>query len=73
LFACKGWSQVSDLEFARAHAFEVQSILMEDLTLVPLYTGIRVDAYRNIRYPFAKVVDGLEGLYGAPELAIPFP
>ena len=69
--ACAAWSQVDDLDMAKHHAFEVQSVLMEDLPLIPLYANARVDAYRNIRYPFAKPVDGLGGLYGAPELAIP--
>jgi hypothetical protein len=70
---CEAWSQVSDLDMAKTYAFEVQSALMEDLPLIPLYTGVRVDAYRNIRYPFANIVDGLGGLYGAPGLAIPAP
>lgn len=70
---CQAWSQTSEIDLARSYAFEVQSALMEDLSLIPLYTGIRVDAYRNVRYPFAKVVDGLGGLYGAPELAVPVP
>ena len=73
LTACEAWSQVSDLDTAKAYAFEVQSALMDALPLIPLYTSTRVDAYRNIRYPFAKLVDGLGGLYGAPELAIPIP
>ena len=71
--ACEAWNQVSDLETAKTHANEVQSILMRDLPLIPLYTGVRVDAYRNVRYPFAEVVDGLGDLYGAPALAIPIP
>jgi peptide/nickel transport system substrate-binding protein len=70
---CEAWSQTSDLETAKAYAFEVQSALMENLPLIPLYTSVRVDAYRNIRYPFAKIVDGLGCLYGAPGLAIPVP
>lgn len=71
--ACEAWSQIMDLDLAKAYAFEVQSALMEDLPLIPLYTGIRVDAYRNVRYPFTKVVDGLGGMYGVPGLAIPIP
>ena len=71
--ACEAWNQVSDMEMARLHAFEVQSALMKDLPLVPLYVGVRYDAYRNMRYPFSEVVDGLTGLYGAPALAIPIP
>lgn len=71
--ACEAWAQSSDLEIAKRQAFEVQSILMRDLPLIPLYASVRVDAYRNIRYPFSEAVDGLGGLYGAPELAIPIP
>jgi len=70
---CDAWGQTSDLEGARAYVSEIQSILMQDLPLIPLYTGVRVDAYRNIRYPFDNVVDGLSGLYAAPALAIPNP
>lgn len=69
--ACEAWSQSDNLDMAKAQAFAVQTVLMEDLPLIPLYANTRVDAYRNIRYPFAKLVDGLGGLYGAPGLAIP--
>ena len=71
--ACEAWAQASELEVARSHALEAQSALEQGLPLIPLYTGTRVDAYRNIYYPFVKVVDGLGGLYGAPLLAIPIP
>ena len=68
---CEAWEGTDDLGLAKAHASEVQSILMQDLPLIPLYTGVRIDAYRNIRYPFDNIIDGLSGLYGAPALAIP--
>jgi ABC-type oligopeptide transport system substrate-binding subunit len=70
---CEAWTQSSELKMANIHAFEAQTILMRDLPLIPLYSEMRVDAYRNIRYPFTEVVDGLGGLYGALELAIPIP
>lgn len=70
---CEAWNQVSDLETTKIHASKVQSILMHDLPLIPLYTSVRVDAYRNVRFPFTEVVDGLGGLYGAPALVIPIP
>jgi len=73
LSACEAWSQTSDLEVARQYAFEVQSILAQDLPLIPLYGSVRYEAYRNVRYPFPEVVDGLTGLYGAPALAQPIP
>lgn len=71
--ACDAWRGVSTLELARAYAFDIQSILSQNLPLIPLYTVIRFDAYRNVHYPFTSVVDGLGGLYGAPLLAIPNP
>lgn len=71
--ACEAWAQVNDLDMAKTHAFEVQSALMQDLPLIPLYANVRVDAYRNVRYPFGEVIDGLGGLYGAPAVAIPVP
>lgn len=71
--ACEAWGGTGDLEQARARAVEVQSILMEELPLIPLYVEARYDAYRNLRYPFTSAVDGLGGLYGAPAIAIPNP
>jgi ABC-type transport system substrate-binding protein len=71
--ACEAWGQTGDLEQAKAHVFDIQSILTQDLPLIPLYTVLRVDAYRNVSYPFTGVVDGLSSLYGAPVLAIPNP
>jgi len=69
--ACEAWAQVNDLGLAKSYAFEAQSILVQQLPLIPLYANARFDAYRNVHYPFTEVVDGLGGLYGAPELAIP--
>ena len=70
---CEAWSQSSELKTANIHAFEAQTILMRDLPLIPLYSGVHFDAYRNIRYPFSDVTGGLTGLYGAPALAEPIP
>ena len=71
--ACDAWAQVSDLEVAKARASDVQTVLMHDLPLIPLYTDVRVDAYRNIQYRYSNIVDGLGGLYGATVQAIPIP
>ena len=71
--ACDAWSRTADLGQAREHAVEVQSILAEDLPLIPLFVVVRHDAYRNVRYPFGGLIDGLADLYAAPELAVPFP
>jgi len=73
LYACNAWAQLSNLETAQAWAFQVQSVLMRDLPLIPLYADARVDAYRNVHYSFQEVVNGLGGLYGAPGQAIPIP
>jgi len=70
---CELLAVESDLEAARRHIFAIQSILMEDLPFIPLYTDIRYDAYRNVRYPFENVLGGLGSLYGAPSHAIPAP
>jgi ABC-type transport system substrate-binding protein len=68
---CEALAVDSDLESARRRVFEIQSILMEDLPFLPLYTKFTYDAYRNVQYPFESVLGGLGGLYGAPSHAIP--
>jgi len=70
---CVALEGESDLEAARQHFYEIQSILAEDLPFIPLYTEFTYDTYRNVSYPFEEVLDGLSGLYGAPSLAIPSP
>ena len=70
---CAAWNETSSLDDAREHAIEIQSILAQDLPLIPIYVNLRADAYRNVRFPFENLFDGLSGLYGAPESAIPNP
>jgi ABC-type transport system substrate-binding protein len=69
--ACEALKGTGDLDAARRSVFEIQSILMEDLPFIPLYSGFRYEAYRNVRYPFEKIWNGILGLYGAPWLATP--
>lgn len=69
--ACEALNSTSDLAMAQKQAFEIQSILAQDLPFIPLYSGITYDAYRNISYPFTQILGGLSGVYGAPSLAIP--
>ena len=69
--ACEAFNSTADLETARQSAFEIQSILMEDLPFIPLYQGLEYDGLQNVTYPFDGVLNGLSGLYGAPALAIP--
>ena len=71
--ACEALNSSGDLSMAQQDVYEIQSILVQDLPFIPLYSGITYDAYRNIEYPFDSVPDGLSGVYGAPSLAIPAP
>jgi len=71
--ACAALNATSDLSAAQKDVDQIQSILAHDLPLIPLYASLTDDAYRNIKYPFRSVLDGLSGVYGAPSLAIPAP
>lgn len=68
---CEALRTTNDLGKAKAHLYEIQSILIRDLPALPLYATIRTDAYRNLYYPFENILDGLSRLYGAPSYAIP--
>jgi ABC-type transport system substrate-binding protein len=71
---CAALAVESDLEIARNHILQIQSILMQDLPFIPLYADVRYDAYsNNVQYPFESVLGGLGGLYGAPSYAMPAP
>jgi hypothetical protein len=61
----------SDLDVAHQQVYEIQSILARELPFIPLYSGVTYDMQRNVTYPFDQVPDGLSGVYGAPDLAIP--
>jgi len=69
--ACEALASEPDLEKARGLVWDVQGVLAEDVPLVPLYVEIRYDAWRNLVYPFYGILDGIGGLYGAPDFAIP--
>ena len=68
---CANLKVTSDLESAYQQLFEIQSTLAQELPFIPLYSGVTYDLYRNVRYPFDQVPDGLSGVYGVPALAIP--
>jgi ABC-type transport system substrate-binding protein len=68
---CAGLEGTSDLDVARQQIFEIQAILAQDLPFIPLYSGVTVDTYQTVTYPFEQVPDGLSGVYGAPALAKP--
>lgn len=68
---CGDLDATSDLDRARQQIAEMQSILAADVPIIPLYTSVLHEPYRNIAYPFSQVLDGLRGVYGAPGLAFP--
>jgi len=68
---CGELAATSDLDKAFGLAREIQRILANEVPMVPLYSPVTTDSFRNVSYPFAEVLDGLAGVYGAPELAIP--
>lgn len=69
--ACDRLESTADLATARLASYEIQTILMEDLPLIPLFQVMRYEVVGNIRYPFASPLDGFSGMYGAPWLAAP--
>ncbi len=69
--ACEALNSTSDLNEAQKQVYQIQSVLVQDLPTIPLYSTAAYDAYRNISYPFSNMLGGLSGIYGAPSLAIP--
>jgi ABC-type transport system substrate-binding protein len=70
---CASLSTTTDLAAARQLFFDIQSVLSQDPPFIPLFSGVTYDATRGIVYPFDGVLNGLSGVYGAPDLAIPSP
>lgn len=68
---CAAFGSALDLDVARQEALVIESLLAQDLPLAPLYSEVGYDLYAGVTYPFANVLDGLTGIYGAPWLAIP--
>jgi ABC-type transport system substrate-binding protein len=68
---CGDLGSTSDLETARGQIREIESMLAHDVPMIPLYSELTYDAYRNVGYPFDRVLDGLSSVYGAPGLAFP--
>ncbi|HEY8486757.1 MAG TPA: ABC transporter substrate-binding protein [Limnochordales bacterium] len=64
--------EVTELDEARAIAFQLQAILAEELPYVVLFTTPILEAYRSdrVRYPFTEVLDGIQGggMAGMPSL-----
>ena len=51
--------------------YDIQKALADEMPMIPLYSVAVTDGLRGVTYPFGSVMDGLAGVYGAPELAIP--
>jgi ABC-type transport system substrate-binding protein len=68
---CSELEATSDLEAAQAKMHEIESALAQDVPIIPLYSGVIREPYRNVAYPFPSVLGGLRGVYGAPALALP--
>lgn len=63
----------TDLEEARKIAFRLQEWLAEDVPYIVLFDTPLLEAYRkdHVAYPFTKVLDGIQGLYGATHYVRP--
>ncbi len=68
---CAALSTTTDLDAARQFFFDIQFVLSQDPPFIPLFSGKTYDSTRAIVYPFDHVLNGLSGVYGAPDLAIP--
>jgi len=71
--ACGDLMVVSDLGAARDAVEEIEGILAEELPLIPAYRETILDAYRNLDYPEAGILNGVSGNYGAPSGAAASP
>jgi len=70
---CGQLSSETDLDAARRKIDQLQKLMSEDAVITPLYAETIVDAFRNLKYPYAELLDGYSGVYGAPSLAVPAP
>jgi peptide/nickel transport system substrate-binding protein len=69
---CGEFYAANKLEDARAIAFDLQNILATELPYITLFTNPIYDAYQSsIAYPYTKVFDGIQGIYGAANLVMP--
>lgn len=70
---CAAFGSALDLNAAGEEASALQSLLMQDVPIVPLYSDVGYDLYAGVTYPFVGALDGVTGMYGAPWLAVPSP
>jgi len=72
---CDALGRESNLNTAQQAVAQIEAALMSELPLIPLFTVMQADVYRNISYPVSAVnkLNGWSGIYGAPSYAIPVP
>ena len=68
---CGELAAASDLERAGELMRGIQRTLAEEVPMLPLFSTVTHESIRGLSYPFTSVLDGLAGVYGAPELAAP--
>lgn len=71
--ACDALAIESEMDAARQLVGQVESGLMAELPLLPLFTVAQVEVYDGISYPAQNILNGWAGFYGAPSYAIPSP
>ncbi len=72
---CAALGAESNLVAARQVSFQIEAALMSELPFIPLFTEMQADVYRGLSYPAPGVnlLNGWNGLYGAPSYALPSP
>ncbi len=72
-FTCDALGVESSLDGARQASHQIEAALMSELPFIPLFTVMQADVYRGLSYPAANILNGWNGLYGAPSYAMPSP
>ena len=70
---CATLDQETDLNAAKRTIEEMLAVLAQEQPFIPLFSVVRSDAFRNIKYPYEDELDGFGFSYGAPSLALPSP
>jgi hypothetical protein len=74
--ACDALGAEYNLNAARQAVGQIERALMSELPFIPLFTVMAADLYQNLAYPVPSanvLMNGWNGLYGAPSYAIPAP
>lgn len=73
--ACDALGVESNLHAAKQAVSQIEAVLMSELPFIPLYTVMQAEVYQNLTYPepAENLLNGWNGLYGAPSYAMPAP